>query len=269
MTSSTKWGDPAVRFMKEKAHDDSYDIYFDQSLKESHPDVIVGDLLFKRESFFAFGLSSKLIEMDLAISVRKNLFQEKYNRLETKKIERWNDNSLTGEVLRQSRLAEEDAYWLTDNDETSFLMKRSKEVVEEWQKRNELLSEAGLEVELQESNSTDSIISKMSHFLSSELLEADKNDAGAQEIDPPEVVNVPLAWSKKKLLSVHQEPTYLPAGAPLPMQRKSAKKMEDEVTASGLINDEPSKLTPSAVSNLLQNLSLRNYEKFEHSEDET
>lgn len=96
---SEDWNERAVRSF-EISVANALELNFIWSTTASHFEVLIGDVLIGDQSIVHYGLSSKLIEDDLAITVPGKNFFALYKQLSTNNIERWNDNRRSGGVLK-------------------------------------------------------------------------------------------------------------------------------------------------------------------------
>lgn len=94
-----QWLDRALNIFKGHIGN-AKEVLFYPSQSVSHPEVIIGDLLIGDQSMVDFGLGSKLLEAEVAITVPNEEFLKRYSQLFTHIIERWNDNSRSGGVLK-------------------------------------------------------------------------------------------------------------------------------------------------------------------------
>ena len=95
----TEWNDRAIKIFRETI-DSAPEIFFARSVINSHPEVMVGDLLIFENSVVQFGMIAKLLKEEVAIRVPNVQFMDLYKKLFTNRIERWNDNGRTGGVLK-------------------------------------------------------------------------------------------------------------------------------------------------------------------------
>lgn len=159
------WHDRAVQMMSQLAASTS-EVYFIPSSAYSHYEISVGDLYFGKRS-----LTVQLMDNDLATTVPQNLFLNYYAKLFTNHIERWNDNTRSGGVLKNEfegipNLALEKTVTKVDEvvEQDSAMAVYNEAVrrkVLDWQARNE---------EMSEPEDSESIISYHDEKLSKPLL---------------------------------------------------------------------------------------------------
>jgi hypothetical protein len=137
------WHDRAVKLM-ERFATKTTEIFFIPSTKCSHFEVFIGDLYFDKKS-----LSMRLVEDELAVTVPQNLFLKYFAKLFTNHIERWNDNSRKGGVLKNAEgIPHPKAFTIENIPEVpenasvvSSYTEEAKRKVAEWQARNAEMSE--------------------------------------------------------------------------------------------------------------------------------
>lgn len=96
---SEDWDERAVRSF-ETSVANALELNFTWSTTASHFEILIGDVLIGDQSIVHYGLSSKLIDNNLAITVPGKDFFTFYKQLSTNNIERYNDNRRSGGVLK-------------------------------------------------------------------------------------------------------------------------------------------------------------------------
>ena len=134
------WSDLALRSMGNLAQK-CQQVFFIPSHQISDKELYIGDIFFGNIS-----LSFCLVDKEAAVTVQPNLFFNYYSKLYTKHIERWNDNSRTGGILKHQDASEFDYGFAikktpqgVDHEkagESSFTEESFQKVLE-WQDRNE------------------------------------------------------------------------------------------------------------------------------------
>lgn len=76
-------------------------LQFKPSSKSGGPNHYIGDLIVFENDIVSYGLSMKLVQADCALSIPDVEFPKYFARLDTRFIERWNDNFRTGGVLKK------------------------------------------------------------------------------------------------------------------------------------------------------------------------
>ena len=134
------WGDLALRSMVNLAQK-CQPVFFIRSHQISHNELSIGDVFFGNIS-----LSFCLIEKEAAVTVQPNLFFNYHTNLFNKHIERWNDNSRTGGILKHPDASEIDYEFfikktpptiVEEEVSVSSFTEKCVHKVLEWQDRNE------------------------------------------------------------------------------------------------------------------------------------
>lgn len=76
-------------------------LQFTPSSKFGQFDHFIGDLVVFENDLLSYGMSTKLLQAGYAQVVADYQFQKQFNRIDTRFIERWNDNSRAGGVLKK------------------------------------------------------------------------------------------------------------------------------------------------------------------------
>lgn len=144
------WGELALKSMGNLAQK-CQQVFFIPSHQISLNELFIGDVYFG-----SISLSCCLLEKEAAVTIQPNLFLNYHSKLSTKHIERWNDNSRTGGILKHPDASEFDyefAIMKTPPEvaekkaaESSFTDECFQKVLD-WQDRNEEFFESSLKSE--------------------------------------------------------------------------------------------------------------------------
>lgn len=163
---SEEWNERAVKEF-ETSVANALEINFIVSTQISHDEIVIGEVLIGDQSIVHYGLSSKLVEKDLALVVPNKEFLNYYSRLRTNNIERWNDNRRSGGVMKGPQgvmigitdmadkleiFNQEDA-----NSSSSSYIKSCSLKVENWLKQNEQIEQDNAS-EISSSNSVGTLL---------------------------------------------------------------------------------------------------------------
>lgn len=149
----SEWNQRALTLFRDCVKNEASLLSFVLSTKFSHGAIKIGDVLVGDQDNVHFGLSNHLVKSGVAVSVPQDKFLKYHKSLNIDLNERWNDNFLTGGILKNEEgilsLPSLKSYVKGERDEGfddsasipgSTYKKKILKKVEEWQIRNEVFT---------------------------------------------------------------------------------------------------------------------------------